>query len=423
MKHLVRRTCTEIGGDGRRDERASTSRPLEEFRETAAYVLLGAPGAGKTKAFEQEAAECPNGFPVTARDFVTFDDRPEWHGATLFIDGLDEMRAGAADGRTPFDEIRRKLDALGRPSFRLSCREAHWFGADDRNHLESVSKDAKVKVLRLDPLSEDDIRDILRRRPGIDNADEFMAAARDRGIDGLLANPLSLRMLAGAVTDGAWPETRMKTFEQACRKLVREHNVQHLMATPQCEDANCLLDVAGRLCAVQLLAGNSGYTLSPAAAEDRDYPRLDQVPGDDRHGLRHALDTKLFDAPSEDSSESRAAPVHRQIAEFLAARYLAALIDDGLPIGRILSLIVGHDGIVVSELRGLSAWLAAHSRTARAELIARDPLGTLLYGDVLEFSTHEKLHVLDGVSPRDEDSSLGCRNAPTRTSVGRSRYP
>ena len=398
MKHLVRRTCTEIGGDGRRDERASTSRPLEEFRETAAYVLLGAPGAGKTKAFEQEAAECPDGFPVTARDFVTVDDSPEWHGATLFIDGLDEMRAGAADGRTPFDEIRRKLDALGRPSFRLSCREAHWFGADDRNHLESVSKDAKVKVLRLDPLSEDDIREILRRCPGIDNADEFMAAARDRGIDGLLANPLSLRMLAGAVTDGAWPETRMKTFEQACRKLVREHNVQHLMATPQCEDVNRVLDVAGRLCAVQLLAGNSGYTLSPAAAEDRDYPRLDQVPGDDRHGLRHALDTKLFDAPSEDSSESRAAPVHRQIAEFLAARYLAALIDDGLPIGRILSLIVGHDGIVVSELRGLSAWLAAHSRTARAELIARDPLGTLLYGDVLEFSTHEKLHVLDGVS-------------------------
>ena len=398
MTHLVRRTCTEIGGDDRRDEPASSSRPLGEFRERDAYVLLGAPGAGKTKAFEKEAAECPNGFPVTARDFVTFDDRPECHGATLFIDGLDEMRAGAADGRTPFDEFRRKLDTLGRPGFRLSCREAHWFGADDRSHLKSVSPDGKVTVLRLDPLSEDDIREILRRGRTIEDADAFVAVARDRGIDGLLANPLSLRMLAEAVADGVWPETRMETFEQACRKLVREHNVQHLLAAPHGEDVSRLLNVAGRLCAVQLLTGNAGYTLSPAAPDARDYPRLDEVPCDDRHVLRHVLDTKLFDAPSEDSLESRAVPVHRQIAEFLAARYLASLIDDGLPIGRILSLIVGHDGIVVSELRGLSAWLAAHSRTARAELIARDPLGTLLYGDVLEFSTHEKLHVLDGVS-------------------------
>ena len=311
MTHLVRRTCTEIGGEDRRDEPASSSRPLEEFRETAAYVLLGAPGAGKTKAFEQEAAECPNGFRVTARDFVTFDDRPEWHGATLFIDGLDEMRAGAEVGRTPFDEIRRRLDALGQPRCRLSCREVHWIGGDDRSHLESVSKNAVVKVLRLDPLSEDDIREILRRCNGIEDADAFVATARDRGIDGLLANPLSLRMLAGAATDDVWPETRMQTFEQACRKLVREHNVQHLLATPQYEDVSALLDAAGRLCAVQLLAGNAGYSLSRAEAENHDYPRLDQLSGDDRRLLRHVLDTKLFDAPSKDSSESRAAPIHR----------------------------------------------------------------------------------------------------------------
>jgi len=398
MTHRVRRTCTEVGADDRRDLPASSSRPIEEFRETAAYVLLGAPGAGKTEAFTREAASCPHGYCVTARDFVTFDDRPEWHGATLFIDGLDEMRAGAADGRTPFDEIRRKLDALGQPEFRLSCREVHWFGADDRSHLESVSRNAEIKVLRLDPLSEDDVREILRRSLGIEDADAFMTAARERGIDGLLTNPLSLRMLAHAVTDDAWPETRMQTFEQAYRNLLREHNVQHRLATPQYEDVSRLLDVAGLLCAVQLLTGSAGYTVGPATPEDRDYPRLDRIPGDDRHLFRYVLDTKLFDAPSTDSSESRAAPVHRQIAEFLAARFLASLIDDSLPIGRVLSLIVGHDGIVVSDLRGLSAWLAAHSRTARAELIARDPVGTVLYGDVREFSPKEKKQIWGGVS-------------------------
>ena len=70
MTYLVRRTCTEISGDDPRDEFEHSSRPLEDFRDTAAYVLLGAPGAGKTTAFEQEAADCPDGHPVTARDFV-----------------------------------------------------------------------------------------------------------------------------------------------------------------------------------------------------------------------------------------------------------------------------------------------------------------------------------------------------------------
>lgn len=403
MTHRVRRTCTEIGADDRRDVARSSSRPIEEFRETPAYVLLGAPGAGKTEAFKREAASCPHGYRVPARDFVTFDDRPEWHGTTLFIDGLDEMRAGAADGRAPFDKIRRKLDALGQPEFRLSCREVHWFGSDDRIQLESVYGKAKVRVLRLDPLTEDDIREILRRSHEIEDADEFMTAARDRGIDGLLANPLSLRMLARAVANGAWPRTRMQTFELACRNLLREHNIQHRLATAQYENATGLLDVAGRLCAVQLLTGSAGYTLSPTAPEDRDYPPLDQIPGDDRRLLRHVLDTKLFDAPSEGSSDTRAAPVHHHIAEFLAARYLASVIDNGLPIGRILSLIVGHDGIVVSALRGLSAWLAAHSSTARAELIARDPVGTVLYGDVRGFSTREKQQLWDGVSREVKD--------------------
>ena len=398
MTHLVRRTCTEIGEDDRRDGPASSSRPLEAFRETAAYVLLGAPGAGKTEAFRQEAAECANGHYVTARDFVTFDDRPEWHGATLFIDGLDEMRAGAADGRTPFDNIRSKLDTLGQPGIRLSCREAHWFGANDRSHLESVSRDGKVKVLRLDLLSEDSVREILRRRPGIEDADAFLAAARDRGIDGLLANPQSMEMLADAVAAGVWPASRMQTFELACRKLVRESSKEHQPATLLRDDVSRLLDAAGRLCAVQLLTGSAGYTWNSGAPDHPDYPGLEQVPGDDRCVLRHVLDSRLFDAPFGDRSEGRAAPVHRQIAEFLAAGYLASLIDDGLPIGRILSLIAGHDGIVVSDLRGLSAWLAAHSCTARAELIACDPLGTMLYGDVREFSTHEKRHVLDGLS-------------------------
>ena len=60
-----------------------SSRHLEDFRKSDACVLLGAPGAGKTVAFGQEA-ECDGCHYVTACDFITFDDRLEWRSVTLF---------------------------------------------------------------------------------------------------------------------------------------------------------------------------------------------------------------------------------------------------------------------------------------------------------------------------------------------------
>ena len=389
MTYFIARTCTEIPEHDSRDRSGNPSLPLEDFRKADAYVLLGAPGAGKTTVFRREA-ECTGGCYVTARDFVTFGDKPEWCNTVLYIDGLDEIRAGSTDGRTPLDNIRAKLDRLGRPRFRLSCREADWFGANDREHLNTVSRNGEVTVRRLDPLSDKDIRKILLRSR-IKDVDGFIASARERGIDGLLANPQSLRILADAVADdGAWPDTRMQTFDMACRTLLGEHNQEHQMAKPDYVDISDLMDAAGRLCAVQLLTGGTGYTL-PGNESDHDFPELGRIPGEAPQILRRALGTKLFEIPSE----GRASPVHRHIAEFLAGRYLAKLIDGGLPIRRVLALMTGHDGAVMSELRGLSAWLAAHNKTSRKEIVEHDPLGTILYGDVREFSVDEKRRVLD----------------------------
>ena len=372
------------------------SRPLDDFRESAAYVLLGTPGGGKTTVFETEGKRDGCHY-VTARDFLTFDDKPEWRDTILFIDGLDERRAGAVDGRTPLDAIRARLDALGRPGFRLSCREADWFGANDRTHLARVASDGGIRVLRLDPLSDDDIREILTRNLGIEDTGAFVATARERGIDALLVNPMSLKMLAEAVRGGTWPETRKETFELACERLVREHNPEHLLANRDAPPSSELLSAAERLCAVQLLTGRAGYVL-PGGESDGDHLKLDDVSGDrtERKTLRHALGTKLFEAPEE----GHAVPVHRQVTEFLAARHLAKSVDEGLPVRRVLALVTGGDGGVVSELRGLSAWLAVHSKASRAEIVERDPLGTILYGDVRGFSPDEKRRLLDCLERR-----------------------
>ena len=81
-----------------------------------------------------------------------------------------------------------------------------------------------------------------------------------------------------------------------------------------------------------------------------------------------------------------ATPIHRHIAEFLAGRYLSALIDDHLPAGRVLALLTGEDGRPISAMRGLSAWFAAHCKAVRDEIMERDPLGTVLVWVTSEIS-------------------------------------
>ena len=372
------------------------SHTLDDYRESDAYVLLGAPGAGKTTEFRHQAAHA-GGRYITARDFLTFDERPEWRDTTLFIDGLDEMRAGSPDGRTPLDGIRHRLGALGRPRFRLSCRDADWFGDNDRARLETVSRNGQVKLLRLDPLSDDGVRQILACHPGTDSPEEFMATAHVRGVESLLLNPQNLEMLANAVTGGAWPDSRIRTFDLACERLVRERNVEHRTASPNDSPASDLLDAAGRVCALQLICGLKGVALIDTAADD-DFPAPDRF-GADTVALRRVLPRRLF----ERARHGQRSPVHRNVAEFLGARHLAELVSDrNLPVRRVLALLAGEDGGIVAPLRGLAAWLAACCPKARRELIERDPEGAAVYGDASAFTSAEKRFLLEGLRAPDE---------------------
>ena len=396
MTHIVARTCTRVPRPQERPDPEASSEPLSAFRSETAYVLLGDPGSGKTTAFKRECEELGEASVLLdARDFLVLDlaRHPELKDKTLFIDGLDEVRAGSSDRRTPLDHIRRRLDALGRPSFRISCREADWLGENDRARLDAVAPGAAVTTLRLDPLTPSGIEQILGSHPGIEDARAFVERAGERGVDALLTNPQTLNMLADVASKKAgWPESRLETFEMACLQMATEHNEEHALGDrPPGQDQ--LLDAAGYLCATQLVTGAAGHSLRIAEAGP-EYIALDTRDYVDPAVLRHVLGTKLF----RGVGESRLAPVHRHIAEFLGARYLAQRIGEGLPAPRVLALISGADGAVVTEMRGLSGWLATHCSEARDLLIARDPLGAALYGDLREFSTDERSELLRALS-------------------------
>ena len=395
MNCVVERTCTVIREkyDFRRGRESSMS--LREFRDRSAYVLLGDPGAGKTTAFEAECKQLgKEAVMVSARDFLSLDidSHAEWRDKTLFIDGLDEVRAGASDARTPMNQLYGRLDSLRPPSFRISCREADWLGDNDQGRLETVSLNSEVLMLRLDPLTAEDIGGLLEANGQVPDAEAFTKEAQQRGLDGLLSNPQTLNMLADVVGGGtAWPEGRLDTFELACRQMASEHNEEHSIGeTPFPVEA--LVHAAGRLCAVQLIAGIAGHT-TQRHSNIGDYHSVDVCDYEPNSDLGPALRTRLFRAEGDGCFT----PVHRHVAEFLGARHLAKLIEDGLPARRIVALIA-QDGSVVTELRGLSAWLAAHSQRARRELIEGDPVGVGLYGDIRGFSSEDKYRLLTSLN-------------------------
>lgn len=407
----VKRTCRELGAPGKERSHPAPSKPVEEYRALPAYVLLGDPGMGKTTLFREESTALGlRAEYVTARDFITLDPdaHAEWRDRVLFIDGLDEVRAGSADARTPLDRIRARLDHLQPPEFRLSCREADWLGENDRKSLERVIPDGKVTVLRLDPLDADSARTILRREIG-EGEEFFMEEADRRGLRPLLENPLTLELLAEAVGygGGTWPESRRETFEMACRRMVTEENEEHRIgAGSNLPTPGELLDAAGYLCSLLLLSGIEVCTPSPAFGLSSVWSlvELEEEMPVERDNLRAVLGTRLFTAAGGGSFR----PVHRWVAEFLAGRYLARLVDrDRLPVGRVLSLMVSPVGRQVPvQLRGLSAWLSVHSATERGSLIDIDPVGVGLYGDLSAFSRKDKVRLLRSLSRHASDGPL-----------------
>ena len=382
----VRRRATARLADGR-----SEPADLAEWRDVGAYLLLADPGAGKTEAFKTEALSTGAQY-LTARDFVTLLPSAQWREATLFIDALDEMRAGSTSMHAPLDAIRRRLDELGRPNFRLACREADWIAAVDADALRAVVPSGDLIELRLEPLSESDIRTLLRHWPDrVPDADAFWQEAERRHIEALLANPLMLELVVDAVRGTHWPETRRQTYQLACARLATEHNPQHRASrgalAPRLEER---LTDAGLLYAVQLLAGAQAWTLAAEgseAAADIPVETMPSALGLDAPDT--VLASKLFVADGE-----RRLPRHRTVAEFLAAKAIALRITEGLPISRVLALMSGIDGGIVEPLRGLHAWLAVHCLKHRATLIDRDPLGVVLYGDVRDFESSDKRRIL-----------------------------
>lgn len=383
---VVPRVFSEINGDDRRGPQSPY--PLAHFFGRAAFVVLGEPGMGKTTALKKAAIAEPTAVYVTVRQFLS-TPLERWRGRTLYLDALDETRARTVDSASVTDRLVERLGALGCPKFRLSCRAADWEGGSDKAALQDASADGGITLLRLEPLSDDDVLAITGHRLPDPNA--FARKAEARGLDTLLRNPQTLDLLLQVVADGGWPATRKELFEQACRLLLRETNEQHTRAVGDQLPATDIERAAGYLATVHLLSDAEGFALTRAEASP-DYPAIQDL-HEAPTSLTAAARRRMFEAIGSE----RVAPPHRTISEFMAARYLRDRLRDrgGLPLGRVLALITGFDGGTLSDLRGVYAWLVSLCPEHADQLLEIDPIAAVLYGDASLWTLSTKRRALD----------------------------
>ena len=410
---MTDRNVLDITPDPKRKE-ACSPQPFSDFAEHANLVLLGDAGAGKTHLFE-EVASAGGGRYLRARAFLFTPIIPE--GATLFVDALDETRSGRGDQDT-INSLIKKLFEVGPTKVRISCRVADWLGETDLAAFQSYfQQHGGVTVLALQTLSRSEQVSVLmaegssRSASTSAEANEFLLEAENKGLREFTLNPQNLLMLWDAVKAGqSWPTTRKELFELSTALLLDEHNKAQQWKTSGKFDRRELRDAAGAICAIRLVSDVLGVSLL-GNGDGPELPSYRSLADIDAEKALAALGRRVFVAGPNPESMDYA---HRTIAEYLGAGWIAARVQNGLPIGRVLALI-GIDGHPASELRGLHAWLAMLSPDNADRLIESDPYGVLTYGDAASLSPGSRRHLLDALARLSETDPwfrLGRRESP-----------
>ncbi|MGY4414888.1 hypothetical protein ACVWW4_006624 [Bradyrhizobium sp. LB7.1] len=390
---------------------------VSDLRALPFVVLLGEPGIGKSTVLAAEAAR--EGAPmITVRELMT--GTVPVPGAPLFLDALDEYRTdGGAE-----DKVHTLANTIASHSpdrWRLTCRSEDWRKAADIGPIAKTAAGRAIAVVQLLPLGLGDAASILRSL-GEHDPEGFLRTAESYGATGFTESPLGLKLLHSAVADGGeWPTNRFQLFSGATRRLAFEQNAVRSLTVRHSVDS--ILDTAADAFLLLLASGTRAIwrsNLEPPTSRDvRAYLTADDIKIE-RDLLGDMLDTPLFRGEGVAFE-----PMHKTIAEFLAARTLAVAVRGdrlrpALPLSRALAMITGSDYSPPTELRGLFAWFAAHlaadgNDQAALTLIERDAVSVLSYGDAAAFDTtcrRAMLQNLDRDDPYFRASEVGV------TSVG-----
>ncbi len=374
----IPRRLTRIDDDGniqeiKESELSSRSLPI---------VVLGEPGMGKTRLLEQLANDQKNWRFIRAGTIVR-NPQKAWSPnpkQILVIDALDEV-AALQEG-DPLHNVLKALGEINYPNFVMSCRSADWRSAIAKFDIAEDYSNAPEEWI-LEPITRDEALDfLLGQQVRREIADELVLQLEARNLFELFRNPLTLSLLANVVKTPNYtlPKTKADLFAQATDFLRLEMNNRHAdkeFAQMAKEQA---LDAAGAAMAGLLLTGKDNISIGQNSSENSNNLPISEVTtlpnGEYAKALLHS---RLFRIG--EFHERGFVPLHRTVAEYLGARWLARRIRGNRQATARFFALITADGLVPASLRGLHAWLAHWSPELARIVIENDPYGLLRYGD------------------------------------------
>ncbi|MCG4256748.1 NACHT domain-containing protein [Acetobacter senegalensis] len=339
-------------------------------------VILGEPGMGKSELM-RELGRHLGVEPVTAIRFI-HSKKPATlivQNKPILIDGLDEAMVQRESDAV--DVLLAQLEEADSPPFILSCRSREW---QTRNvtTLHQLYR-ANPQILTLEPFNRTEAHAfLLAQYPNVD-ADRVLTHLTNHSLEELYGNPLMLTLVGQvAETDTLLPLTQAGLLERVCELIWPEHDSDRPykgLAELTKEDA---FNATGAIAAALLFAGSEAASAAGAAQVqqgDIQLAELAKLP--EAKAAQIIFSSKLFHSVGA----SRAKLVHRVIAEFLGARWLAQQAKTPRLQRRLLAQLHGRSGVPAS-LRGLHAWLAYHNDEMASSIIDADPYGLLRYGEI-----------------------------------------
>ena len=359
-------------------------------------VILGEPGMGKSGLLRAMALRDPK-FELVSATALKRRRAQVAPGKVLLIDGLDELPG--AQEQDPVQDVLEKLAELGGPPFFLSCRANDWRDVAKQSIREDYGREPFE--FRLSAFGEDEAVDFLTGRHGHAGARDLVERMNALGIAEFYGNPLTLQLVDRlAASPKGVPLDRADLFLRASDELRQEQNLERPRSALASISKEQALDSAGAACAALILTGAEAINLgAQGATQDGDLALSELVALPAAEALGIVVSSMLFER--RDGGD-RVAPFHRAMAEFLAARWLAARIDHTS--ARRLLALMSYQGGVPASVRGVHAWLAYFSPALRPAVIAADPFGVLRYGDAAYLTPSEAgllLRSLEGLSRTD----------------------
>ncbi|MCH4900803.1 hypothetical protein [Pseudomonas sp. B707] len=334
-------------------------------------VVLAEPGGGKTELMGSLAQQLGT-TTVTANKFKRIG--PDADNSPLVIDAFDEL---AKVDQTGIHDLLANASKAKPTHVIISSRSSEWSSAATNAFEEYLG--SSPLVVRLVEFDEEEQRAIFHHHVEGEEFAAFQAEVSRFDLGALLPNPQFLKMFADAyVESGRRFTDKRNIFSQAVEHLAKEANAS-VVKTSQSLSIIQRVDLSSEVFAKLLLSGAEGVGTSEATA-DRIYPLLASL-FDKPTVAESILATRLF-KPGDSADQHR--PVHKIVAEYCAADYLAKRItapSDPLTLHKCLP-IIAPNSTVRDELRGLLGWLAAlGNKSIQEAAIELDPYAVLANGD------------------------------------------